>query len=92
MSTRSRETDEHLMRRCFELARQAVAAGNHPFGALLARDGEVQLEARNSVGSDGRVSRIHPVARQRSLDAATGVWVPRTQGRRPLVSVRGPVA
>jgi tRNA(Arg) A34 adenosine deaminase TadA len=49
----SRENDESLMRRCFELARQAVAAGNHPFGALLAIDGDVVLEGRNTAGADG---------------------------------------
>ena len=45
--------DERLIRRCFELAREAVAAGSHPFGALLARGDEVLLEARNTVAEDG---------------------------------------
>jgi tRNA(Arg) A34 adenosine deaminase TadA len=45
--------DEALMRRCFELAREAVAAGNHPFGALLTRHDEVVLEGRNTVAEDG---------------------------------------
>ena len=43
------------MRRCFDLARSAVARGSHPFGALLAREGEVVLEARNTVAEDGGV-------------------------------------
>jgi tRNA(Arg) A34 adenosine deaminase TadA len=51
--TVSRELDERLMRRCFELAREAVQAGNHPFGALLECDGEVVLEGRNTVAADG---------------------------------------
>jgi len=41
------------MRRCFELAREAVRQGHHPFGALLAIDGEVVLEGRNTVGFGG---------------------------------------
>jgi tRNA(Arg) A34 adenosine deaminase TadA len=43
------------MRRCFDLARSAVARGSHPFGALLAKNGEVVLEARNTVADDGSV-------------------------------------
>jgi tRNA(Arg) A34 adenosine deaminase TadA len=42
-----------MIRRCIELSRDAVADGNHPFGALLARGGEVVMEARNTVGADG---------------------------------------
>jgi tRNA(Arg) A34 adenosine deaminase TadA len=42
-----------MMRRCFELAREAVEAGSHPFGALLERGGEIVLEGRNSVAADG---------------------------------------
>jgi tRNA(Arg) A34 adenosine deaminase TadA len=45
--------DERMIRRCFELAREAVAAGSHPFGALLARGDRVLLEARNTVSEDG---------------------------------------
>ena len=41
---------ELLMRRAFDLARQARDHGNHPFGALLTdADGRVQLEAENTV-------------------------------------------
>ncbi len=37
------------MRRAIEIARRAVAHGNHPFGALLATpEGEVLLEAENT--------------------------------------------
>jgi tRNA(Arg) A34 adenosine deaminase TadA len=53
MTPADRQHDEALMRRCFELARQAVSAGSHPFGALLARGPEVLLEARNTVAEDG---------------------------------------
>jgi tRNA(Arg) A34 adenosine deaminase TadA len=43
---------EHLARQTLELAREARAAGNHPFGALLAIDGEVVLTATNTVSTD----------------------------------------
>lgn len=43
---------ERYLRRTFRLAREARNSGNHPFGALLvAPDGLVLAEARNSVGS-----------------------------------------
>jgi len=44
---------ERMIRRCLELAQEAVAAGSHPFGALLARGDDVILEGRNTVGDDG---------------------------------------
>jgi len=46
-------SDERLIRRCIELSREAVAAGNHPFGALVARGDEVVMEACNTVAVDG---------------------------------------
>ena len=40
--------DEHFLRRSFELARRAVAHGNHPFGATLVdRNSRVLIEAEN---------------------------------------------
>ena len=44
--------DEELVRQAIALAREARAAGNHPFGALLALDGAVVLTARNTVHTD----------------------------------------
>lgn len=41
--------DLKYLRRCNELARSAVAKGNHPFGSLLVLDGQVVLEAENAV-------------------------------------------
>lgn len=42
------ESDETLLRRSFEVAKRAMAHGNHPFGALLAGPaGEVLLECEN---------------------------------------------
>lgn len=40
---------DDLIKRCYALAETAVEHGNHPFGALLLKDGEVLLEAENTV-------------------------------------------
>ena len=48
-ATATREVDEHFLRRSFDIARRAVAHGNHPFGAVLVdRDGNVLIEAENA--------------------------------------------
>jgi tRNA(Arg) A34 adenosine deaminase TadA len=41
--------DELFLKQAIDLARQARADGNHPFGALLVLDGRVVLTARNTV-------------------------------------------
>ncbi len=41
--------DRVFMARAFELARQGVASGNGPFGAVLVRDGRVIAEYHNQV-------------------------------------------
>jgi tRNA(Arg) A34 adenosine deaminase TadA len=46
------DADERFVRQVIALAADARAAGNHPFGALLAVDGQVVLTARNSVHTD----------------------------------------
>ena len=43
---------ERFLRQSIELARQARAAGNHPFGALLVVDGELVATAQNTVFTD----------------------------------------
>lgn len=51
------QADVVLLRRTFELAVEARAAGDHPFGALLAdSNGEVVLQARNTVNSERDVT------------------------------------
>jgi tRNA(Arg) A34 adenosine deaminase TadA len=47
-------TDEDYLRLSIEIARQARAAGNHPFGAILVGpDGAVLMEAGNAHGNAG---------------------------------------
>jgi len=42
------ERDAHFLRRSFEVARRAMAHGNHPFGAILVdHTGNVLIEAEN---------------------------------------------
>ena len=41
-----------FIRRCYELASQAVQHGNHPFGALLVYDGKIILECENTVNTE----------------------------------------
>lgn len=46
---RPRPDDEGLVRLTFAIARRAAAAGNHPFGALLAdAEGNVLMEQENA--------------------------------------------
>jgi tRNA(Arg) A34 adenosine deaminase TadA len=52
--------DEHLLRRAIELASTARAAGNPPFGSLLAGpDGGVLAEDRNTAVTDADIP-AHP--------------------------------
>ena len=54
-----RDTDLGFLRRCVELAREALVAGDEPFGSLLVdASGEVRFEDRNRV-QDGDETR-HP--------------------------------
>ena len=43
---------ERFARQAIELARQARAAGNHPFGAVLVLDGDMVASAENTVHTD----------------------------------------
>ena len=52
--------DAHRLRLAFDVARRARAAGNHPFGAVLAGpDGEVWLEQGNGFATDGGDMTAH---------------------------------
>jgi len=52
--------DQPPLRRCVELAAEAVDAGDHPFGSVLvAADGRVLAEARNRENTAGDATR-HP--------------------------------
>ena len=54
------EVDLNHLRRCVELAREAVDAGDEPFGSVLVgEDGRVLAEDRNRINSTGDGTR-HP--------------------------------
>lgn len=72
--------DAVYMARAYELAQEAVNNGNHPFGALIVKDGEVLLEYRNRVMTDhdvtehaetGLVSLASKVLSQEELEGHT---------------------
>lgn len=42
-------TDDRLIKRCIELARQAYQEGDSPFGALVADGDDIIVEATNSI-------------------------------------------
>ncbi|MDT5064264.1 MAG: hypothetical protein QOK02_419 [Mycobacterium sp.] len=57
------DEDLHHLRRCVELARSALDAGDEPFGSLLVdANGEVRFEDRNQVtdGPHGGDATRHP--------------------------------
>ena len=43
--------DVEAMERCIELARQALDRGDHPFGSVLVRDGQIFAEGKNRVNT-----------------------------------------
>jgi tRNA(Arg) A34 adenosine deaminase TadA len=49
--------DRVFMARAFELARQGVASGNGPFGAVLVKDGRVIAEYHNQVRTTTNVTQ-----------------------------------
>lgn len=66
---------EAFMRQAIALSQRAVERGNHPFGALLVRDGEVLLSAENTVHTEHDATHHAELnlvsAASRQFDAAT---------------------
>jgi tRNA(adenine34) deaminase len=62
--------DRRLMARCIELSRMGAAAGERPFGSVVARGAEILSESANCTERDGDVSRhaeIVAIAQARKL-------------------------
>jgi tRNA(adenine34) deaminase len=53
----SNALDKRMMRRCFDLARDAVAQSELPFGSIVAIGGEEVSASTNQVRQDGDVTR-----------------------------------
>ena len=49
--------DTRMMARCIELSRDGVAAGELPFGSVVARNGEILGESANCAARDNDISR-----------------------------------
>jgi tRNA(Arg) A34 adenosine deaminase TadA len=55
-----RSYDEALLRRAFDVARQAREGGDHPFGSILAdREGRVLMEQGNGYSAEGGDRTAH---------------------------------
>ena len=80
---------ERLLAAAIDLARQAREAGNHPFGALLAIDGQVILTAQNTVHTD-RDPTAH--AETNLVSAAIAQLTPEQIGRSVLYTSCEPCA
>lgn len=74
------DADRRFMARAYELARNAVAHGNEPFGALLVKDGKILFENENSIftsrdltqhAETGLVSKATPLFDAATLAAST---------------------
>jgi tRNA(Arg) A34 adenosine deaminase TadA len=60
MSALLRPYDETLLRRAFDVAKQAREAGDHPFGSVLADgEGKLLMEQGNGYSSEGRDRTAH---------------------------------
>ncbi len=60
MTTSLRPYDEALLRKAFDVARRSRAAGDHPFGSVLADgDGNPLMEQGNGFTSEGRDRTAH---------------------------------
>lgn len=71
--------DETHLRAAFEAAHRARTKGNHPFGAVLVdSDGNILLEAENSVLTDGDITAHAELNLMRS---ASAVYSPDELGR-----------
>lgn len=60
--------DGGFIQRAYELAEEAARQGDHPFGALLVRDGKVLIEARN------RIASACDVTRHAEVEAVSAAW------------------
>ena len=75
------------VRRCFELAADAVARGNHPFGAVLVLDDRVVAEAHNEAVTSGDPTRH---AELRALEAGLPHVAPADRARLVLYTSTEP--
>jgi tRNA(Arg) A34 adenosine deaminase TadA len=91
------EADERHLRRAIELAAEARAAGDMPFGSLLVGPGgEVLVEERNTVASGNDIT-AHPELKaalwaSRNLDRADAARTTMYTSTEPCPMCRGAIA
>jgi tRNA(Arg) A34 adenosine deaminase TadA len=91
------DTEAQHLRRAIELAAEARAAGDMPFGSLLVGpDGEVLVEDRNTVVTGNDIT-AHPELKtalwaSRNLDPATAAGTTMYTSTEPCPMCRGAIA
>lgn len=65
-------TDESLLQAAIDAARRGIAAGQTPFGAVIARDGEAIAAAHNRVWADTDITAHAEVTAVREACKALG--------------------
>jgi tRNA(adenine34) deaminase len=56
-NSRAQERDEHLLRRCFDLAVESARAGGYPYAAIIAKGDRIVVESINRVSLDHDITR-----------------------------------
>jgi tRNA(adenine34) deaminase len=73
---RDRTNDERMMRRCFDLAVESVRQGGYPFGAIIAKNDRIVVEAINRTAKDRDVMRhaeVVALSEAQNICAATSL-------------------
>jgi tRNA(Arg) A34 adenosine deaminase TadA len=81
------EFDLTCLRAAFAAAHRTKSAGNHPFGAVLVRDGTIMAEAENTVVTEGDPT-CH--AEMNLVRRAVGQWSREELGRCTLYASTEP--
>ena len=60
---------EKFMKRCIELAQEALNNGDNPFGSIVVKDGKIISEARNNALHDDMTDHAEVMAMRRAREA-----------------------
>jgi tRNA(adenine34) deaminase len=64
-----KEAHEKFIKRCIELAQEALDDGDNPFGSVVVKDNEIIAEARNSAMHDDITDHAEIIAMRRARKA-----------------------
>lgn len=59
---------ETFMKRCIQLAQEALENGDNPFGAVIVKEGQIIAEARNNALHDDMTDHAEIIAMRRAQD------------------------